>query len=99
MKNHEELSGQEDYQAWITDKSGDVPCPGGESKNQFERRVLECYSAIVNEVRQSGCGSVAAVCHGGTIACIMDHLSWLPEPGRGYTISYVSGIACSYEKI
>ena len=99
MKSYDELKEQEDYLAWITDESGAVSCPGGESKNQVEKRVIEGYAFILEEVRQAGHGSALAVCHGGTIACIMEHLKpkvktfyeWQPQPGRGYSLIYASG--------
>ena len=38
-KNYRELNGREDYQAWV-DSGCLAPCPGGEDKAGFCRRVL-----------------------------------------------------------
>ena len=98
MKSYEELKEQEDYQAWITDETGDFQCPNGESKNQFNKRIVNGFNNILEEVRQIENCSAFVSCHGGTIACIMEYLypntqnfyEWQPKPGRGYTLTYVS---------
>lgn len=104
MKSYDELKDRADYQAWITDETGDVACPGGESINQFTKRVIEGYHHIVSAVSISA----TAVCHGGVISCIMEHLypgeqknfyQWVPEPGRGYTIHHTSDGLHEYEPI
>ena len=107
MKSCEELKEQDDYQAWITDEAGVVSCPGGESKQQFSKRVIEGYSSILDKALQSGGNSALVSCHGGTITCIMEHLmpgqknfyEWKPQPGRGYTLAYISGQFQGYVKI
>lgn len=94
MKSHEELGERPDYQAWITDSSGDVPCPNGESRNQFTGRVTAGYRRLAEEIAKAGARSAVVVCHGGVVACVMQSLfpnessfyEWQPEPGRGYTI-------------
>jgi alpha-ribazole phosphatase len=107
MKSHDELKNREDYQVWITDETGDAECPGGESKNSFVRRVIEGYSYILNIAQRSGSVSAFVSCHGGVIACIMELLQpkianfheWLPEPGHGYSLTYVSGRFSNYKSI
>ncbi|MCL2815730.1 MAG: histidine phosphatase family protein [Oscillospiraceae bacterium] len=94
MKSYEDLKEREDYQGWITDETGDFQCPGGESKNQFAKRVIGGFNAIVKEIRQIENCLAFIACHGGTIACIMEYLypntknfyEWQPKPGRGYTL-------------
>ena len=97
MKSHEELKNQSDYQAWITDEAGHIPCPGGDSKQDFTRRVLEGFGLLTDKARLVE--SALGIFHGGVIACIMDHLlpnicnyyEWLPDSGRGYTLVYAPG--------
>ena len=99
MHSYEELKGRDEYQFWITDETGTVPCPCGESKKQFEKRVVAGYHHVVSEVLLAGCSSAFVVCHGGTIACLMEYLQpntkgfyeWQPAPGRGYTLDYANG--------
>ena len=107
LKSYEQLKDQDDYQSWITDETGDFPCPGGESRNQFDRRALGGFEAILSEVRQGAFGSAFVVCHGGTIVSIMECLcpntrnfyEWQPGPGRGYALVYVSGRFQAYRDI
>ena len=99
MNSYEELKSREDYLLWITDETGTVPCPGGESKKQFEKRVIAGYHHIIREVHLSEYSSAFVVCHGGTIACLMEYIQpsargfyeWQPAPGRGYTLVYAGG--------
>ena len=98
MKSYDELKGREDYQAWISDETGDYQCPGGESKNQFEKRAIGAFHDIEGEIRRRDGRSAFVSCHGGTVASIMEHLfpntqnfyEWQPKPGRGYTLVRVS---------
>ena len=107
MKSHEELKERLDYQAWISDETGSVPCPDGESKVQFNKRILEGYSRIISGALSSGCNSAFVSCHGGTIICIMEFLQpkikniyeWQPQSGHGYSLSYVSGQFSIYKPI
>ena len=93
MKSYEELKEQDDYQAWITDETGGFQCPCGESKRQFEKRVIDGFNEIL---KQTGDCSAFVSCHGGTIVTVMEYLfpntqnfyEWQPKPGRGYTLTY-----------
>ena len=94
MKSYEKLKENPDYQAWITDESGLVSCPGGENKQQFNERVLLGYNLLLQKSQNANV--VFAVSHGGVIASIMDYLfpdtcnfyEWQPRPGHGYTLIY-----------
>ena len=94
MKSYEQLKDRDDYRTWISDQTGLTACPGGESRRQFESRVLAGYKLLEEKSRE--CGVVFAVCHGGVIACIMEYLfpgqknfyEWQPDPGRGYMLEY-----------
>ena len=107
MKSYEDLKHQAHYQAWITDETGDVSCPNGESKNQARARVLDGYAQIVETVRQAGHKSAMIACHGGTIVFIMEFLQpgvkhfyeWQPQPGRGYSLLYGPEGLCTYKSI
>jgi alpha-ribazole phosphatase len=94
MKSYEELKGRSNYQSWVTDETGVVACPGGECKQQFTSRVLEGLEVIEETAKHEK--DLIVICHGGTIACVMEHLypkirsfyEWQPKPGRGYTLTY-----------
>ena len=105
MKTHEELKERADYQAWITDDSGHLPCPDGESRQQFMSRILAGYGLLVEKAK--AVESVVLISHGGVIASIMDHLfpdvnhfyGWQPKPGRGYTLTYRLDECCQFKTI
>lgn len=104
MKSYDILKDRKDYQAWISDSTGNIRCPLGESKNEMVSRVLDGYELLMSKARQS---NALLICHGGVIACIMEHLfpktrnfyEWQPEPGRGYTLVYASGRLQLYKTI
>ncbi len=68
-KNYAELNGREDYQAWI-DSGGEMPFPGGESREAFAQRCAAAFDAILKQ--QTDCALVA---HGGTIMAIMERFA------------------------
>jgi len=100
MQSYEMLKDRGDYQAWIADETGGVSCPGGESRNQFNKRVTEAFVEILSHIgvesRMRERRRAAVFTHGGVITSIMDHLwpgtrgfyEWQPEPGRGYALVY-----------
>jgi len=90
MKSYDDLKENADYLAWINDTTGNVLCPGGDSRNLFERRVMDGFDKIINQTRTSS----MVICHGGVIVTVMEKLfpgernfyEWQPEPGRGYVL-------------
>jgi len=107
MKSYNELKDRPDYQKWITDEIGDVRCPGGESKNEFYKRVDQSIQQILNEIFRRKAGSTMIVCHGGVISVIMDRLfpkernfyEWHPKYGLGYTLDFSKGTFRGYKDI
>lgn len=70
-KNFKELDGNADYQAWI-DSNGEMPFPGGESREAFRERNRLGFDCAVKEIISLGKSSAAFVVHGGTIMNIME---------------------------
>ncbi|MEL7658551.1 MAG: histidine phosphatase family protein [Bacillota bacterium] len=110
MKTHDELEDCPEYQAWISDKEGMTPCPGGESSMDFRKRIGAGFSKILeNQNRDENRDkNTIIVCHGGVISLIMgtcfpeagrNIFQWQPEPGRGYSIHIVDGEPVSYNEI
>ena len=105
MRSYGELKGQLDYQGWAYDETGLIPCPDGESKAQFTKRVLEGFEEL--KKRAIGANEIFVVSHGGVIVSIMEHLfsdafhfyQWLPKTGRGYTLIKSINKSYKYEKI
>ena len=99
LKSYEELKNDARYQAWICDTEGTTAPPGGESAQNFRRRVYDAVDAQTKDA--------LIVCHGGVIAALMArwfpreerHLfQWQPEFGLGYEVELKNG-ECSYAPI
>lgn len=115
MKSHEELKDTPGYAEWGSDKTGWAESPGGESVNGFKQRIGNGLKTLVGKhrlkelsVRHSGKDAITTmVCHGGTIASIMDQnfpgdrehfYKWIPDPGHGFTLTLEDGEITGYEE-
>lgn len=103
MRTYDQLKGDPDYRRWIADTAGAVPCPGGESAQQFRRRVRAGFDALVS-LKQNA----LIITHGGVISCLMEGLfpaedkdfyQWQPAYGRGYLIELSGGRPAFYHSI
>ncbi len=84
-RNYQELSGNSAYQAWV-DSNGQLPFPGGESREAFRKRCEKGFRRVLAEVvrsrqtlrqreskgEESKDVSVALIVHGGTIMSILE---------------------------
>ncbi len=77
-KNHEELQGNSDYQAWI-DSGGTRPFPKGENPEDFRNRSVKAFRKLMKKYGE--CQQLILVVHGGTVMSVM---SALGEPKAGY---------------
>ncbi len=90
-KNYKELSDNPAYQAWI-DSGGTLPFPGGERREDFERRCREGFLEIFDSLKTSPAKRIAFVVHGGTIMSILsayaggkqDFYHWQVKNGEGF---------------
>lgn len=73
-RNHEELGGDPEYQAYI-DSGGTREFPGGECMADFSRRCTEAFESL--DIQKES----AFVVHFGTIMALLDRYS---EPHRDY---------------
>lgn len=89
-KNFEELSDDPDYRAWV--EGGCLGrCPGGESKEEFCRRVCCAFSDLLDGAREE---RVVIVAHSGTLMAALeryalprrDYFSWHVPCGAGYLL-------------
>lgn len=90
-KNYRELSSDPAYQSWV-DGLCLGPCPGGESKDDFCRRVCDAFVNLLEWARNRGEDSLTIVAHGGTQMAVMErfatprrnYFDWHLESGQGY---------------
>lgn len=79
-KNYQELTDNPRYQAWV-DSGGRLPFPGGEGREDFQKRCCEGFLEVLKEIRQNGCKKAALVVHGGTIMSILEAYA---EPKKAF---------------
>lgn len=94
MKSYDMLKENKEYIKWITDKSGQVLCPNGESKSQYKERIKEVFNLFIDMCYSESMRQVVLVSHGGTIGTILEifydssksFYEHQPACGRGYEI-------------
>lgn len=91
-KNYQELSGDPRYQAWI-DSNGQLPFPGGESREIFQKRCVSAFQRAVETAKKQGAETMACVVHGGTIMSILARLADLPQDYYAYQVKNGCGYA------
>lgn len=90
-KNHRELDGDPDYQAWI-DSGGVLPFPEGETPAAFRARCVAAFDALLRDYSQVQ--DMALAVHGGTIMSILaarlggDFYDYR-LPNGGYTVLHI----------
>lgn len=94
-KNYEELKDEPSYQKWM-DSNGKLPFPGGESREQFQKRCREAFDQVRMQALEENLDTIALVIHGGTIMSILDaysdphkdYYAWQTGNGNGYVMEY-----------
>lgn len=92
-KNYRELSGNPVYQAWV-DGFCMGKCPGGESRQEFTRRVCDSFARLLDGALARGETELVIVAHGGTQMAVMeafalpekDYFDWHLPSGKGYRL-------------
>ena len=104
MLGYETLRHDPDYQRWINDTGGIVPCPGGESTGAFRQRVRSGG----NELLEMQWRTALVVCHGGVIVNLMEgwfpleargFYEWQPAACKGWRVLFDHGLPIRYEPI
>ena len=88
-----ELERDPAYRAWV-DGMCEGRCPGGESKDEFERRACAAFLRLMDQAMADGKNRVVVVTHGGTIMAVMarygiprrEFFSWRVEHGCGIAL-------------
>ncbi len=90
----DELKDLDTFKTWLAGVEPDTPVPFGESQNEFNKRICNCFFRIVEGIIKSGVESTAIVTHGGVIMSLMTAFAipeapmheWLTPNGCGYTL-------------
>lgn len=94
LKSYEMLKEDKKYLDWILDKEKKVSCPNGESRKDFEKRMKKAFLKLLLILRDRKEEEALVVCHGGSIACILelfekqrlDFYTYQPKCGEGYKL-------------
>ncbi|MEH7382843.1 histidine phosphatase family protein [Bacillus sp. JJ1533] len=94
-KTYDELKEVKEYQLWMNNLFAYSP-PGGESFEQFTKRVEEGWHKLVEKVLQEGSKQAFVVTHGGVIRYLLDKFSldekefweWNIPHGTGYRLTF-----------
>ncbi len=92
-KTIEELKDDIEFEKWIGDSYHIAP-PGGESGEEFTRRIISGLDDLFGEMMQEEIRSAAVITHGGVIMTLMAAAGlpkhplneWAVGSGMGYTI-------------
>lgn len=79
-----------DYRAWV-DSYCTLPCPGGESRDEFTDRVCASLEGLLRAAEKRGESRVILVAHGGTM---MASLSRFGDGSRSYYEWNVGNCEC-----
>jgi len=93
--NHKEITAQPGHEHWGKTPESMV-FPGGEDWDAFAARSQTGFLRAVERTKNGGRGSMAVICHGGTIMAIMERFvdpgksryEWACAPGRGFVILF-----------
>ncbi len=96
LKSHVQLENNQDYINWLENYET-FTLPNGESKEVFEKRVIEAYKILLEQLFHNY-DEVFIVTHNGVICVLMDYLfknlenkkfyDWKLENGDSYIIKY-----------
>jgi alpha-ribazole phosphatase len=78
-RTNEELKDLPEYQAWVA-SNGQVPPPGGESKETFALRCKQALDEVIERAQHEGLEEIALVVHGGVIMTLLEQLA-VPQKG------------------
>lgn len=97
-KTAAELEKDESFALWA---SGKIPAPpGGESTDNFIRRLALGFRAVVEDMMREGAGNAGVIMHGGAIMMLLSScavprrksVEWQCENGRGYSVTVTPSI-------
>ncbi len=92
-KTAEELKENPDYRKWLESAQEYAP-EGSENMDDFKRRVMEGFDAIIRDMMKDKVSDAAVITHAGVIMSFLsrsglpqrDMMEWKVEAGKGYTL-------------
>lgn len=85
------------YRAWV-DGGCLEPCPNGEGREAFSKRVCTAFQKIVADGLRLGDEQLFFVVHGGTIMTIMDCFAQPKQDYYSWSVKNCQGYCCQISK-
>lgn len=79
-RNYQELEHDVRYRTWV-EGGCNAPCPGGEGREAFSRRVCKAFARLMDGAVTQGEEELILVAHGGTIMAVMERYG---QPARQF---------------
>lgn len=91
-RSYRDMEHDSSYRSWV---AGNClgPCPHGESRALFSRRVCHAFSALVKAQRKED-NRLVFVVHGGTIMAILEQFSLPHRDFYAYSLKNCQGFVC-----
>lgn len=91
-----EMEQDQAYRAWV--EGGCLsPCPNGEGRAEFCRRVCAAFEAVIRDAALRGEQTLYFVVHGGTIMAIMERFARPQKDYYSYSVKNTRGYRCRVE--
>lgn len=95
-RSYNEMADDAAYRAWV-DSDCLTPCPNGESREEFARRVCAAFEGIVRETAMRGETALTFVVHGGTVMAVLERFARPPRDYYDYSVKNCRGYICDAE--
>lgn len=93
-RSYAEMEHDAAYRAWV-DGNCMSPCPNGEGREDFTRRVCGAFAAALAEAGERGETDVFFVVHGGTIMSVLSELARSAGEYYSYACGNCAGYRCT----
>lgn len=93
-RSYAEMEHDAAYRAWV-DGVCMVPCPNGEGREDFTRRVCNAFAAALTDAGARGEQDVFFVVHGGTIMSVLSALARSAGEYYSYACGNCAGYRCT----
>ena len=86
-----EMAAWTPYHDWVTVDNCETPCPNGEGREGFTKRICDTFNQLVADCAERGEDDVWVVAHGGTIMALMYTYALPKRDYYDWTVSNVAG--------
>ena len=95
-RSYIEMEHDDAYRAWV-DSGCLTPCPNGEGRPAFSKRVCAAFESVVRYAAERGEEILTFVVHGGTIMAIMERFVQPKQDYYSFSVKNCQGYRCRVE--